>query len=185
MFQSIIRQFLDSKTEYLAELQYKKLGSKFGNDWRKFPKFKVQVQLRYDSKSQNHSKDNDCFDGLETFGMAVVTFNVLHMAILMRKNHILDLVLQTSLTGTDLHRFVEIDYPGFDKNPARSWISAANALHLASKFNPKALYIILSKMDLQNKDNHTTQSFWDLSSKKFGFSPLHSAATNPDALSAR
>ena len=117
--------------------------------------------------------------------MAVVTFNVLHMAILMRKNHILDLVLQTSLTGKDFYDPVEIDYPGFKKSPARSWISAANALHLASKFNPKALYIILSKMDLQKKDNQETQSFWDLSSKKFRFSPLHSAATNPDALSAR
>ena len=171
-------------------MQYKRLGSKFEKDWKKFPKFKVQVQLRYDSKSINCSNgsNEDCVDALETFGVVEITFNVLHMAILMRKNHILDLLLQQKEkcpTEKDFNELVDIYYEGFYKNPAKSWISAANALHLASKFNPKALYIILSKLQLQKKNDLQRKSFWESSTIKFGFSPPHSAATNPDDLSTR
>lgn len=117
-----------------------------------------------------------------------VSFNVLQVAVLMGKNHILEILMNkgrinNAIASTD--DFVEyISKPGrCCKNVDRSWITAANALHLAAKFNPEALYMILDKES--KLDSELDINFWKRSSMRDGFSPLHNAVTNKDALSTR
>ena len=118
-----------------------------------------------------------------------VVFNVLQVAVLMSKNHILEMLMnerQYSPIIAKTDDFVEyINEPiHCCKNVDRSWITAANTLHLAAKFNPEALYMILDKES--NLDSEVNRkAFWDKSSLKAGFTPLHNAVTNKDALSTR
>ena len=126
-----------------------------------------------------------------------VAFNILQVAVIMRKNHILEILLKENSAGTD--DFLDyIDKPSICcENIDRSWISAANTLHLAAKFNPEALYVILDKVANSDTEGERKsrksfwektserEMFWKEASRKDGFSPLHNAVTNMDALSTR
>ena len=91
----------------------------------------------------------------------------------------------------------------FDKKD-KIWIMNANVLHLAAKFNPDGLFLILSSvkeeynnpnaatLQRSKPNSSTTPSFindmiFDSHSMKMpgNISPLHVAATNPDSLSTK
>ena len=79
------------------------------------------------------------------------------------------------------------------------WICMANCLHLAAKYFPEGLEIILSYFDqiqrkeLAEMDQYSTQKAKDCSLRRFicqahengSFSPLHIASSNPSSLSTR
>ena len=86
------------------------------------------------------------------------------------------------------------DWQLYEKN---EWIEEANCLHLAAKYNPKGLHVILDGVDkpmpvkrrnLLSVDlSHKRDLLTECHTKEFekGFSPLHVAATNIDSLSTR
>ena len=60
----------------------------------------------------------------------------------------------------------------------------ANIMHLAAKFNPNGLFLILSNF----KENYPDQNIHQLMMgfpSMFGATPLHVASSNPDSLSTR
>ena len=86
-------------------------------------------------------------------------------------------------------------------NEKNEWIEEANCLHLAAKYNPKGLHVILDGVDKPMPDKRKTLLSPDLGNKRDlltvynekgfekgfekGLSPLHVAATNIDSLSTR
>ena len=113
----------------------------------------------------------------------------------MRKNHILEILIRENSTRTeDFLEYIKKPSTCCKNNIDRSWISAANSLHLAAQFNPEALYLILDKVanlytEGERKSfwekTYEREKFWDDASERDGFSPLHNAVTNMDALSTR
>ena len=85
----------------------------------------------------------------------------------------------------DWLRPVRIDLKNVDKNDLkRLWMYEANVMHLAAKFNPYGLFLILSNF----KEHYPDQSIHQIIERfrsMFGATPLHVAASNPDSLSTR
>ena len=85
----------------------------------------------------------------------------------------------------DLLRPIEIDMKNTnEKDLKRLWMYEANIMHLAAKFNPYGLFLILSNF----KENYPDQSIHQIIASfrsMFGATPLHVAASNPDSLSTR
>ena len=85
----------------------------------------------------------------------------------------------------DLLKPVKIDLKNTDKKDLkRLWMYEANVMHLAAKFNPFGLFLILSNF----KEHYPDQSIHQIIEgfrSMFGATPLHVAASNPDSLSTR
>jgi len=85
----------------------------------------------------------------------------------------------------DWLRPIKIDLKNVDKNDLkRLWMYEANILHLAAKFNPNGLFLILSHFK-EHYPNHRMQQMIKDFPSMFGATPLHVAASNPDSLSTR
>ena len=127
-------------------------------------------------------------DELKKDHLVVVAFNILQVAVLMGKNHVLEMLMnekqnKNPARTNDFVKYISKPSPCCN-NVDRTWISAANTFHLAAKFNPEALYMILEKEPRLNSEEER-KSFWEMVSEKDGFSPLHNSVTNMDALSTR
>ena len=175
-----MRQFIDSDNLHLASIPFKTLERKMV--WQKFPEFVTKIQLKYNHQDQ-------CDGMLQKFKYVQVNFSILQVAIITGKNHILKMLMNHKKNPAKIEDFIKyVDSPGTSSNGiARTWISAANAMHLAARFNPEALYSILDKF-LNNRDSWNQQKkkkFWEKASERDGFSPLHNAVTRPDAVSTR
>ena len=76
------------KAQDLFETNYK-------SDWRYFPTFETQVKLSLqEKKSVSNDSIKDKSNKLDT----KMSFNILHMVVLSRKNHILKLLLNSRHT---------------------------------------------------------------------------------------
>ena len=175
-----MKQFLRSPSQHLAEIHF----NDFKSDWRKCPIFVTKTKLPTEKiKSQIGCGKDDVDGPLQPTSSTEVTLNILQMAILMRKNHILDLILSKSKdlkspTNDHWFQYVETNLAKVDKYLA---ISCKSTLNLASKFNPEGLYKILQSIlkDLNEKDQG---HFWE---KEPIREILHNAAINADSLSTR
>ena len=110
-----------------------------------------------------------------------MTFNILHMVIILRKEKILRLILN-EMDQNDYEVWlkpVKVDYTNIDQDLEKSWIYSANSLHLAAKYNPEALHIILSHLkDTPMKDKIQLHGVNSLV-------PLHVATMNSDSMSVK
>ena len=70
------------------------------------------------------------------------------------------------------------------KDLKKLWMYEANIMHLAAKFNPYGLFLILSNFKEHYPDQSIHQRIEGFRSM-FGATPLHVAASNPDSLSTR
>ena len=91
------------------------------------------------------------------------------------------------------------DYKADDLIGEDKWICMANCLHLAAKYFPGGLELILSyfdqveKKELEEMDHLSTKKAKDFALRRHSknvhkdglFSPLHVAASNPSSLSTR
>ena len=85
----------------------------------------------------------------------------------------------------DWLRPIEIDLKNTNKDDLkRVWMYNANIVHLAAKFNPNGLLLILSNFKEHYPDQSIHQLIEDYPSM-FGATPLHVASSNPDSLSTR
>ena len=103
------------------------------------------------------------------------TFSFLHLLIIGKNFKLLQYIFENQHEALvkELSKEVKIQ----DPNPALiieqdKWILGANCIHLAAKFMPRGLNLILTK------DNCSTRN-------TNGLSPLHIAARNDDSLSTR
>ena len=181
LFQDNIKAFLNCNRQTILQELYE---NNFQSDWKNIPNFVTKVKLRLlPQRSYQPSKSSsDSPDGTELFSTPTeMTFNILHMVIILRKDKILRLLLDKM--GFDayevwLHR-VKVNFTNIDRDLEKSWIYSANSLHLAAKFNPEALHLILSHL----KD--TPMKFKEKFTGLHGVTPLHVAAMNSDSISAR
>ena len=157
----------------------------FKSDWKNIPNFVIKVKLRLlpqRNPFQLSRSNSDVPDGTSLFSTPTdMTFNILHMVIILRKKKILRLILN-KMDQNDyevwLNR-VKVDYTNIDQDLERSWIYSANSLHLAAKYNPEALHIILSHLkDTPMKDKIQLHGVNSLV-------PLHVAAMNSDSMSVK
>ena len=147
-----------------------------GQAWRKF-EYEIRLSLR---SKVNEPESDDESEKEAVFG----TFTFLHLLILCND---LDVLHQIATTHSDiLHEEVskQVTIKTLTSNVKATsivrqdnWIFDANCLHLAAKFMPKGLRLILENLkspnDLINIGNHN------------GSTPLHIAATNITSLSTR
>ena len=126
-----------------------------------------------------------------------LSLNLFHLVILLRKEDILKYLLKLKYPDPIKQwlKPVTVNYPrnlmDYDK-----WICQANCLHLAAKYFPRGLQIILSHFEEIEKDemvNVTTlgakttplSKLINESHKSECLTPLHVASSSPFALSTR
>ena len=173
----------------------------FDSDWRKVPKLitDVKVPRKCDNRLSCAEPLQDENGHMDGSGWTKMKFNILHLVVLLQKNNILKMFLENkdSVATEEWLEPVEID--GNFKKREKTWILNANLLHIAAKFNPDGLFLILStlKEDRNNIATPARSSIRHASSTSFMddvifksyvtgmISPLHVAATNPDSLSTK
>ena len=132
-----------------------------------------------------------------------LSLNLFHLVILLRKEDILKYLLKKYSAIKEWLKPVTVNFPrnykpdnlmDYDK-----WICQANCLHLAAKYFPRGLQIILSHFEEIEKDqmakmvNVTTlkasttplRKLINESHKSECLTPLHVASSSPFALSTR
>jgi len=108
------------------------------------------------------------------------TFNALHVAIVLESTKVFNYLLKSMSEMSE--EFVLKKVNVHSNTPEKvdvteRWIFQANCAHLAVKYMPTALQLLLT--------NNTSADLKDLKSEPFGTYPLHLAAMNNDALSTR
>ena len=110
------------------------------------------------------------------------SFTFLHLLIIFQELIIIDYIVENhkDLLSVEFEKKVEIPLkPTLHYTTdlrQGNWIIDANCIHLAAKFTPEVLNLILSKLksqDLINKGNH------------YGSTPLHLSSKNSDSFCTR
>ena len=173
----------------------------FDSDWRKVPKLVTDVKVtpKCDTRLSCREPVQDENGHMDGSGWTKMTFNILHLVVLLQKNNILKMFLEKKDSVTTDEWLEPVKIAGNYKKREKTWILNANLLHVAAKFNPDGLFLILStlKEDRNNiatpkrpsmRHASSTSFMDDVIFKSYGtgmISPLHVAATNPDSLSTK
>ena len=134
------------------------------------------IRVNSDNRNQNQAEEID--KPSQTF---TLTLNFLHFVILCRRSKILKCLMNNvDIPDDDWKLPIVIDKEEMKKNIAEEddWIFEANCLHLAARYHPKALNVLLSQ--LKEKDKMIKESH-----QKRKTSPLHVATFRTDSLSSR
>ena len=117
-------------------------------------------------------------DEVDTNARFTGTFNALHVAIILESTKVFHYLLNNMpeevLKRVGIHAHANAPE---EVDVTERWIFQANCAHLAVKYMPTALQLLLT--------NNTSADLKDLKSEPFGTYPLHLAAMNNDALSTR
>ena len=110
-----------------------------------------------------------------------LTLSFLHLVILARRSKILDCLMNNlEIQDEEWTKEISVNKEHMKESitEEESWIFESNCFHLAAKFHPKALHVLLSNL----KDKETVIAKCHENMK---VSPLHVAAMRIDSLSAR
>ena len=175
----------------------------FSNLKSKLEELKFQTYLKVTiSKTDSGSTEESATSSPLDTGLRL-SLNLIHLVILLRKEDILKYLLKKFSAIEEWLKPVTVNYPrnykpdnlmDYDK-----WICKANCLHLAAKYFPRGLQIILSYFEEIEKDqmakmaNVTTlkantgslRKLINASHKSECLTPLHVASSSPFALSTR
>ena len=115
----------------------------------------------------------------QEFQCAVGTFSFFHLLILHKEIAILNYIIDNhnDLLSTETPKAIKVSHPD-PKSVVKqdNWIFGANCIHLAAKFMPQALKLLLDNLkdqDIVNKKNET------------GSTALHLSSSNMDSLCTR
>ena len=167
----------------------------------KFQTYSLKVTISK-TDSRGAELEDPATSTLEDTGLRL-SLNLFHLVILLRKEDILKYLLERYSTIKEWMKPVTVNFPrnykpdnlmDYDK-----WICQANCLHLAAKYFPRGLQIILSHFEEIEKDqmakmvNVTTlkasttplRKLINESHKSESLTPLHVASFSPVALSTR
>ena len=174
------------------------MGPNFKNwkDWTYYIDVKLtMVDINETSRDEDeqtlHSVDvyqdvpNDCEEKDEKDGEAsqnfTLTLSFLHLIILARRSKIIKcLMSKLDINDNEWTKTLSINKYEMKQNIAEedSWIFSANCLHLAAKFHPKTLHVLLSNL-------HDKSCIIEQTHPYGGISPLHVACFRIDSLSIR
>ena len=153
--------------------------------WTTF-NYKVSLRLNKSSK-QKESNESKRPVSLASFHRSIReektngTFKFLHLLIIGKNFQLLQYIIenQQKTSESELWKEVLVNIPSplspemiVDQD---RWILGANCIHLAAKFMPRGLKLILTKFTTSPLNTET----------RLGLSPLHIAARNNDSLSTR
>ena len=130
------------------------------------------------SCDKNGEKQLEDMKSAQTF---TLTLDFLQLIILARRSKILKYLMEKfKIPDNEWAQTMKINKSEMKDNivEEESWIFSANCLHLAAKFHPKALHVLISKSS--NKDALIGQTHVHGS-----ITPLHVATFRIDALSTR
>ena len=140
------------------------------SDWYKRT-LTIQVTLSMPSISKSIESCADSYEdvGEQTF---TLTLNFFHVAIILCKQNTIKNLLNNGFSNSDWWiKPVLVDGPNWAVVEEEKWIKTANCLHLAAKFNPVGLHLLLSQ--LENKESIIQNSH-----RKGEISPLHVCTAN-------
>ena len=178
------------------------------SNWKQW-EYRVKVNLSIEQVSKNEEKcpsngtsknnnllpnsieesDDDQADSNSDFGQPMsLTLNLLHIAILKCNNmDALKCLLEKPDISIDMWKTsVTVNKPSNMKiviAEEDAWIDGANCLHLAAKFNPNALHLFLSNIEM--KEERKKEIILDFHQNGTNGTPLHVAASNTSSLSTR
>ena len=140
------------------------------SDWNEST-LTIQVNLSMPSISKSNETESCGEDvvGEQTFAL---TLNFFHVAIILRKQNTIKNLLKNGYSdGQWWMNSVEVNGPNWEVVEEEKWIKKANCLHLAAKFNPVGLHLLLSQLD--NKELIIQNSH-----RNGEISPLHVCTAN-------
>ena len=150
------------------------------HDKRNLMEWSLPARLALTINEAPSTEVGDGEDEVDTAGKYTATFNVLHVAIILESTKVFHHLLN-NIPEEVLKQVVAINPDAPDKVDTteryEKWIFQANCAHLAVKYMPAALQLLLT--------NNTTAELKEKPSEAFGLYPLHLAAMNKDALSTR
>ena len=142
------------------------------------------MNLSIDSKNEDVDDTHESSDANQmSFTCFTLTLNILQMIILLRQNQILECILKKDISIEFWKIPVRVKGPNLNNElhvaEEDHWIIGASCFHLASKFNPNGLHLLLNYLRKRQQtlmqDIHQNDSM----------TPIHVAATNPDSQSTR
>ena len=106
----------------------------------------------------------------------IISLKLFHLVVIFNDNNLLEKILEKSIPD-DIWTTPVTVLKGATESLESDWINDANCYHLAAKFNPKGLHLLLTKVK-----EFSQESFWELYNDH-NVSPLHVAALNSDSIS--
>ena len=157
-------------------------------DTKSWTSFTYKIKLRLNKLSEQKEADQKKRPpSLASFHRSIReeksngTFKFLHLLIIGKNFQLLQYIIenQQKASESELWKEVLVNIPSplspemiVDQD---RWILGANCIHLAAKFMPRGLKLILTKFTTSPLNTET----------RLGLSPLHIAARNNDSLSTR
>ena len=130
------------------------------------------------SCDKNGEKQLEDMKSAQTF---TLTLDFLQLIILARRSKILKYLMEKfKIPDKEWAQTMKINKSEMKDNivEEESWIFSANCLHLAAKFHPKTLHVLLSNLSDKSSIVEQTHPYG-------GISPLHVACFRIDSLSIR
>ena len=142
-------------------------------------KVKVQLQLKRNLDDDENESNGNCYNICSVADQIMACMSLLHIAILCHDIDQLSQILNLLETRVWMADPVFLIIPKKFKNVViaeeDAWINGATCYHLAARFNPNGLHLLLSQLE-ENSD-----TFLEIY-KNGKTSPLHVAASNTDEL---
>ena len=172
---SNLRSVRNNIVKTIIDGDIEKLKSLFNNQ-ESLSNWTLGVTLALDVKNTVHTEDVEEQDEVDTSAKFRAEFSVLHLAIICDNRPAVLAFLLDYLPESELDRRVRITGDANDGvATTEQWIFNATCVHLAVKYMPLGLDMILSKKsDLKEDPTQISQTY-----------PLHLAAMNQDSLSTK
>ena len=149
------------------------------NTWINF-RLKIRIQLLVESVNREDSKDTNHNEEKET--TITLELTALHILVVLNDEDGIQNAMEKIIGFKPWLSVVQLTKPRNIKIAQENlWIKEANCFHLAAKFNPTALHLMLSKLKESEDGKNVFKNLY----KEKQFSPLHVAAFNTNSLSLR
>ena len=174
------------------------------SDWRKWSYqtlLKLSIANKVEIPIRGRKMTQDSLDGIAN-AKVDLRLNFLHLVIILQKEKILKCILSSTCKGNAENNFTSIEVwtrPVFLNLPKTAmadlveedrWILKANCFHLAARFFPKGLQILLAHFEQIHgggtiQEGGELKSLFQQAQKERCLTPLHVAASMHDPLSTR
>ena len=151
----------------------------FDNEsWKSFRQ-KVNVQLLVESVNDEDTEGGDDNGSQDSISSITLELSVLHILVVLNDEDIMNAIVDNNIMRKHWLNPIQLIKPNKVKIAQENkWIEKANCFHLAAKFNPTGLHLMLSQL---KADQVVFQKLYENGQ----CSPLHVAALNSDSLSLR
>ena len=146
--------------------------------WKNFRQ-KVNVQLLVESVKDENTEGDEDKGSQDSISSITLDLSVLHILVVLNDEEIMTAIVEKNIIRKHWLDPIQLIKPNKIKIAQENqWIEKANCFHLAAKFNPTGLHLMLSQLK-------TDQDVFQKLYENGQCSPLHVAALNSDSLSLR